>query len=101
MERALYDRIGRGYSATRQTDPRLAQLIWEALGDADTVLNVGAGAGAYEPPDRTVRRSRQSSRQARLLTSTAHQSRAQPPRLLYAAKSSHSTRVGGSVMPPS
>jgi hypothetical protein len=28
MERALYDRIGRGYSATRQTDPRLAALIW-------------------------------------------------------------------------
>ena len=54
MERALYDRIGRGYSATRQTDPRLAALIWDALGDAETVLNVGAGTGAYEPPDRTV-----------------------------------------------
>jgi SAM-dependent methyltransferase len=54
MERALYDRIGRGYSATRQTDPRLAALIWGALGDAETVLNVGAGAGAYEPPNRTV-----------------------------------------------
>jgi hypothetical protein len=54
MERALYDRIGQGYSATRQTDPRLADLIWEALGDAETVLNVGAvraptsrGIGAY------------------------------------------------------
>lgn len=54
MERVLYDRIGRGYAATRQTDPRLAALIWDALGDAETVLNVGAGAGAYEPPDRTV-----------------------------------------------
>ena len=54
MERALYDRIGSGYSTTRQTDPRLAQLIWDALGDAETVLNVGAGTGAYEPPDRTV-----------------------------------------------
>jgi SAM-dependent methyltransferase len=55
MVRALYDRIGQGYSATRQTDPRLADLIWEALGDAETVLNVGAGSGAYEPRDRSVR----------------------------------------------
>lgn len=54
MDRALYDRIGCGYSATRQTEPRLAALIWDALGDAETVLNVGAGTGAYEPPDRTV-----------------------------------------------
>jgi SAM-dependent methyltransferase len=54
MERTLYDWIGRSYSATRQTDPRLAGLIWDALGDAQTVLNVGAGAGAYEPPDRGV-----------------------------------------------
>jgi SAM-dependent methyltransferase len=54
MERALYDRIGQSYSATRQTDPRLAALIWEALGDAETVLNVGAGLGAYEPRDRSV-----------------------------------------------
>jgi hypothetical protein len=54
MERTRYDRIGRTYSATRQTDPRLAALIWDALGDAETVLSVGAGAGAYEPPDRTV-----------------------------------------------
>jgi SAM-dependent methyltransferase len=54
MERTLYDRIGQSYSATRQTDPRLAALIWDALGDAHTVLNVGAGAGAYEPPDRSV-----------------------------------------------
>jgi len=44
MERALYDRIGRTYSATRQTDPRLAGLIWDALGDAETVLN-GRGRG--------------------------------------------------------
>jgi SAM-dependent methyltransferase len=53
-ERALYDRIGQSYSATRQTDPRLAQLIWAALGNAETVLNVGAGSGAYEPRDRSV-----------------------------------------------
>jgi SAM-dependent methyltransferase len=49
-----YDVIGRSYTATRGTDPRIAQAIWEALGDARTVLNVGAGTGSYEPPDREV-----------------------------------------------
>jgi ubiquinone/menaquinone biosynthesis C-methylase UbiE len=51
---ARYDEIGRTYSATRHTDPRLAAVIWDALGDARTVLNVGAGTGSYEPPDREV-----------------------------------------------
>jgi SAM-dependent methyltransferase len=50
----LYDRIGRSYSGTRATDPRLAAAIWNALGDAETVVNVGAGTGAYEPADREV-----------------------------------------------
>ena len=50
----LYDRIGRTYTGTRRPDPRIAAAIWNALGDAATVLNVGAGAGAYEPPDREV-----------------------------------------------
>lgn len=50
----VYDRIGRTYDATRGTDPRIASRIWAALGDARTVLNVGAGAGSYEPPDREV-----------------------------------------------
>lgn len=50
----LYDRIGYSYSRTRQADPRLARVIWEALGDAETVVNVGAGTGAYEPPGRSV-----------------------------------------------
>jgi SAM-dependent methyltransferase len=50
----LYDELGRGYSRTRQTDPRIAAVIWEALGDARTVVNVGAGTGSYEPPDREV-----------------------------------------------
>ena len=50
----LYDRIGRTYTGTRRPDPRIAAAIWDALGDARTVLNVGAGAGAYEPPDRDV-----------------------------------------------
>jgi ubiquinone/menaquinone biosynthesis C-methylase UbiE len=49
-----YDVIGRSYSRTRRTDPRIAAAIWEALGDARTVVNVGAGTGSYEPPDRDV-----------------------------------------------
>lgn len=50
----LYDRIGRTYEATRAEDPRIAARIWEALGNARTVLNVGAGTGNYEPRDRDV-----------------------------------------------
>jgi SAM-dependent methyltransferase len=50
----LYDRIGRTYTATRRTDPRIARAILEALGDAQTVVNVGAGTGAYEPSDRKL-----------------------------------------------
>src|SRR3954454_8511929 len=49
-----YDRAGGTYTATRRTDPRLAARIWAALGDAASVLNVGAGTGSYEPPDRYV-----------------------------------------------
>jgi SAM-dependent methyltransferase len=49
-----YDRIGGGYTRTRREDPRLAARILAALGDARTVVNVGAGAGSYEPPDRHV-----------------------------------------------
>jgi SAM-dependent methyltransferase len=50
----LYDVIGDGYAATRRTEPRIAARIWQGLGDARTVLNVGAGAGSYEPPGRDV-----------------------------------------------
>jgi len=50
----LYDAIGDAYPATRRTDPRIAAQVWDALGDARTVLNVGAGTGSYEPPDRDV-----------------------------------------------
>jgi SAM-dependent methyltransferase len=50
----LYDTIGATYTATRRTEPRIAGAIWAALGDAQTVLNVGAGTGSYEPPDRHV-----------------------------------------------
>jgi SAM-dependent methyltransferase len=50
----LYDAIGRTYSSTRGEDPRLRARIHAALGDARTVLNVGAGTGSYEPRDREV-----------------------------------------------
>ena len=50
----LYDSIGKGYTAVRREDPRLAARIRAALGDARTVVNVGAGAGAYEPGDLDV-----------------------------------------------
>ena len=50
----LYDTIGATYTVTRRTEPRIAAQIWAALGDARTVLNVGAGTGSYEPPDRQV-----------------------------------------------
>jgi len=51
---ALYDTIGTGYSRVRSEDPRIAAAIWAALGDARTVVNVGAGTGSYEPRDREV-----------------------------------------------
>src|SRR5262245_2162806 len=50
----LYDRIGGTYTATRRQDPRIFARIVDALGDARSVVNVGAGAGAYEPADREV-----------------------------------------------
>ncbi len=50
----VYDTIGRGYARQRRPDPRIADQLVAALGGARTVLNVGAGAGSYEPPDRRV-----------------------------------------------
>lgn len=51
---ALYDTIGVDYANLRRPDPRIAAQIEDALGEAETVLNVGAGAGSYEPLGRTV-----------------------------------------------
>jgi SAM-dependent methyltransferase len=52
---SLYDRIGATYTTTRAPDPRLARAIRSAIGDdARTLVNVGAGAGAYEPRDLDV-----------------------------------------------
>jgi SAM-dependent methyltransferase len=49
-----YDTNEPQYARRRQTDTRIARVIHAALGDARTVLNVGAGAGSYEPTDRHV-----------------------------------------------
>jgi SAM-dependent methyltransferase len=49
-----YDASRATYALTRQTDPSIAAAIEHALGDARTVVNVGAGAGSYESPDREV-----------------------------------------------
>jgi SAM-dependent methyltransferase len=49
-----YDTIGLNYADLRKPDPRIGAMIHAALGPARTVLNVGAGAGSYEPVDRVV-----------------------------------------------
>jgi SAM-dependent methyltransferase len=50
----LYDAIGAGYQERRRPDPRLTAAIARALNHTETVVNVGAGTGSYEPTDRSV-----------------------------------------------
>jgi SAM-dependent methyltransferase len=52
--RPSYDEYGAGYATVRRPDPRIAAAIRTALGDVESVVNVGAGTGAYEPPDLRV-----------------------------------------------
>ncbi len=54
MGGATYDRLGIGYARTRREDQAIAARIETALGDAESIVNVGAGAGSYEPPGRDV-----------------------------------------------
>lgn len=54
MSSVDYELHGQTYARHRRGDPRIAALIHAALGDARTVLNVGAGAGSYEPRERWV-----------------------------------------------
>ncbi len=54
MAESRYDQIGAGYAMTRREDPRIAARIHAALGESQTVVNVGAGAGSYEPRGRQV-----------------------------------------------
>ena len=49
-----YDQIGHGYGSVRHPDARLAAAIHAALGDAASVVKVGADTGSYEPADRRV-----------------------------------------------
>jgi SAM-dependent methyltransferase len=54
MDAPAYNTMGIEYSGVRRADPRIEAAIWTALGEARTVLNIGAGAGSYEPTDREV-----------------------------------------------
>ncbi|MCB0869515.1 MAG: methyltransferase domain-containing protein [Solirubrobacterales bacterium] len=49
-----YDEIGSGYGQVRREDPRIREVIHASIGDASSVVNIGAGAGSYEPADREV-----------------------------------------------
>jgi SAM-dependent methyltransferase len=49
-----YEKDGAHYSAIRRPEPRFARRIRDALGDASSLINVGAGAGSYEPEDMSV-----------------------------------------------
>ncbi len=50
----LYDKIGGTYSERRQSDPRIAAAIEGAVAGCNSILNVGAGTGSYEPASRFV-----------------------------------------------
>lgn len=54
MSQPTYNQIGHSYGQGRRPDPRIARLIRDAIGDANSVLNVGAGTGNYEPTDLQV-----------------------------------------------
>jgi Methyltransferase domain len=49
-----YETLGSDYSAARRTDPRIADFVLRGLGNARSVVNVGAGAGSYEPTHLSV-----------------------------------------------
>jgi hypothetical protein len=51
---AKHDAIGITYRDLREPDPRIAAIIHKALGQAQSILNIGAGTGDYEPTDRSV-----------------------------------------------
>lgn len=47
----VYETMGTSYAATRAGDPRIEWLIRGELGDVESVVNIGAGTGSYEPTD--------------------------------------------------
>ena len=76
QETPVYEKIGRNYVHTRRADPSWQRRIHAALADARTLLNVGAGAGSYEPdnldvialePSATMIRQRPNKQCARIL----------------------------------
>ncbi len=54
MSNPTYDSVGLTYTEFRRADPRIEERLWAALGDARSVVNIGAGSGSYEPRDREV-----------------------------------------------
>ena len=68
---ALYDTIGVNYANLRHPDTRIAKIIEGALGPAKVILNVGAGTGSYEPPDRQLIAVEPSLEMIRKRSSTA------------------------------
>jgi len=49
-----YDQIGQGYTTTRRPDLRIAAALHVALAGMESVINVGAGTGSYEPAQTTA-----------------------------------------------
>ena len=70
---AKYDIIGLKYAELRKPDQRIAAAVQQALGPAETVLNVGAGTGSYEPVDRLVTAVEPSREMIRQRSSAAAQ----------------------------
>ena len=69
--RTSYDTIGVNYSDLRKSDARIETVISNALGSAETVLNVGAGTGSYEPAGRSVTAVEPSAEMIRQRAETA------------------------------
>lgn len=51
MSTPRYESIGQDYARFRREDPRIRERIRAGLGNAHSVVNVGAGTGSYEPTD--------------------------------------------------
>jgi SAM-dependent methyltransferase len=49
-----YSTLVGDYARVRRPDPRIGAQLVAALGNARTVINVGAGTGSYEPTERAV-----------------------------------------------
>ena len=88
----LYDTIGTTYTVTRRTELRIAAQVWAALGDARTVLNVGAGTGSDQPDRPRRSRGRAVSRHAGAAPRRGRRRAWPPPRRACRSTTSPSTR---------